>query len=445
MVSTRNPEALLAAAIDEMLQRLTAVRRLLVAYSGGRDSHTLLALLAKHRQGLPLHAIHIHHGLQAQADSWQQHCQDVCQALAVELTVCPVNARPQQGEGPEAAARAARYQALGGQLQKGDCLLTAHHQNDQAETMLLQLLRGCGPEGLAAMPFSKALGKGRQVRPWLAIERSQIEACARQWGLQWIDDPSNDNTDLGRNFLRQQIIPQLQRHWPSMNRTLARNAVFFAEASELLESQAESDWQVCREGAERLSIASLRELPEARQRGLLRYWCRQRHIAPPASRHLQRILTDLLDARSDGQPRVDWPGGEVLAWRGHLYARRRRPRHEACPCIPWSPASQPRLPLPTGGTLSLQTTEQGGLDASLLQGQAISISFRQGGERITLAGQPHHRRLKSLLHDADIPPWQRAEIPLLYIGDELAAIAGIGVAKAFAAKGAGLTLVVSTD
>ncbi len=436
MASSRRPEALLDEAIDALLEDHGDARRLLVAYSGGRDSHVLLHRLAKRRPDIPgaLVAIHIDHGLHPDSRDWSRHCRRVCDALGIGLTILDVDARPRRGQGPEAAAREARYQALAGCLEAGDCLLTGHHRDDQAETVLLQLLRGSGPAGLAAMPPLGPLGRGRHVRPLLSVDRETIDHYARAEGLVWIDDPGNETRDYARNYLRHEVMPRIAAYWPAVGRTLARSARHCADTLDIVAAQADADWRCCRREHGSLSIPALNGLGPARRRGLIRHWLARAGLSCPAEAHLGQIEQALDRGRCDGQACIDWPGTEVRIWRGRLHARPRR-RIAGAPKnvrLDWSPERTPALDLPAGGRLLARRAGAGrGLRWEVAA--RIEIRFRQGGECLRPAGRSQHRRLKSLLQEAAIPPWHRPGLPLLYQSGELVAIPGIGVAEGFTA------------
>ncbi|HSP01681.1 MAG TPA: tRNA lysidine(34) synthetase TilS, partial [Thioalkalivibrio sp.] len=261
--------------LHPFLQTLPPASRLVVAFSGGLDSHVLLhALAALCGEGFyELHAIHIHHGLNSQADAWADHCARVCRDLDVGLEVIAVNARAARGESPEAAARAARYQALASCMKEGDGLLTAHHRRDQAETLLLQLLRGAGSAGLAAMPRWQPLGSGWHGRPLLDVSREAIEDYARERDLHWIEDNSNLDARFDRNLLRQQVMPLLRARWQGVDETLARAAAHQAEGLGLLGDLARQDLEQIRgELPGTLSVSELTGLRPARIRNVLRFW-----------------------------------------------------------------------------------------------------------------------------------------------------------------------------
>ncbi len=422
---------------DSLMSLLAAhpgLTRLLVAYSGGRDSHVLLHRLASEpdiSQRYRLQAVHINHGLQAAANDWAEHCARVCHSLGVEFGCLAIDARPRSGDSLEAAARTRRYQALAALLDAHSAVLTAHHQGDQAETVLLALLRGSGPQGLAAMPMSRALGQGWLLRPLLHYRSAELSRYARQHGLVWIEDPSNIDRHHPRNLLRQQIMPQLQTHWPGLEPTLSRVATHAAEASRLLDEQAAADLAELQTADHSLALQPLQHLSPARQRNVLRHWVHSCGLPPPSTRQLQQVLSELLPAAADRQPCVRWPGAELRRYRQRLYALAPQPRLPREP-TPWPDPCQP-LRLPNGDSLRWVPQAGNGLRPSTLT--ALCVRYRQGGERFHPHGRRHSQSLKKLLQEAHIPPWERQRWPLLYCGKRLAAVPGIGVAHDFAASG----------
>ncbi len=414
----------------------------LVAFSGGRDSHVLLYLMAqlRERNTTPLAAVHVHHGLQDAADTWCTHCEAVCRNLNIPIEIVRINAHPSIGQSPEDAARQARYAALAEGISPGGMLLTAHHQDDQAETVLLQLLRGSGPEGLSAMPICSEFSLGLHVRPLLDVSREEIEGCAQYLGLDWIEDTSNQDCAFDRNRLRHDIVPLLKAHWPAFSKTLARSARHCAEASVLIRAMAAEDLERCglAELPRTLSIESLNTLSGARQAQVLRLWVRKQRLQLPTSAHIEQIRSSVLTVDlAHHSPQVSWGNVMVRAWRGRLYLGDKRKLgdcelQDLAPIV-W-PIGVKTLLLPDIGCLKqIPANGVGVLRACLVQG-LITVRFRNGGERCRLPGEKHHRRLKQLLQDSDIPPWERARLPLIYIDDELAAVADRWVCAPFAAS-----------
>ncbi|MDY6978260.1 MAG: tRNA lysidine(34) synthetase TilS [Pseudomonadota bacterium] len=417
----------LAAHLLDQLTQMPAASRYRVAYSGGCDSHVLLQALAGLREQLaaPLEAIHINHRLSDQADDWAEHCRRICAALELPLAEVTVHAHPRLGESPEAAAREARYNAWRELLQAGEGLLLAQHQDDQAETLLLQLLRGSGPKGLAAMPPVIDFAAGWLGRPLLGQSRAALRRYAREQGLEWIEDPSNFDTDLDRNYLRHELLPVLQARWPSASLTLSRAARHQAEAGQLLEELAAQDYILCQsEHAECLRLAPLQALSPARQRNLLRYWLASvRQLPLPDSTHLNRILDEVLYAAPDAQPQVAWTGAQVRRYASELYALSTRPAPDCGDAgwHDWDPLRQPRLTL-AGRVLEAEPAVGQGLSRQQVEAHGLQVGFRQGGEWCRPAGRGHRHELKKLLQEWRVPPWQRAEIPLIRIDEEIAQV-----------------------
>jgi len=418
--------------LQAALSSLPVASRYRVAYSGGLDSHLLLAALVEVRDRLPgpIDALHVNHGLNPSASQWAEHCRQVCLDLDVALHSVTVDARPRRGESPEAAARRARYAMLAEFIEAGDCLLTAHHQDDQAETVLLQLLRGCGPHGLAAMPRRAAFSRGIHVRPLLGFTRAELHDFALQRGLRWVEDPSNFDTGLRRNMLRHEILPLLARHWPAYARTLTRDAVHQAEAAGMLDDLAAIDFECARgKNANVVSARALRELTPARQRNLLRYWLRRLGHARPNSVHVERILADVVLAAPDTAPCVTWGNVEVRRYRDAVIAMLPLPDHDSDWIVPWDLGGSLELPS-EGGRLTTSVTPDGGIRPSHLNA-SVSVRYRRGGERCRLAAGAHRQELKTLLQDWGVPPWLRDRVPLIYVGEQLAAVADLCVCAPF--------------
>jgi tRNA(Ile)-lysidine synthase len=419
------------------------IQRFLIAYSGGLDSHVLLHSLAKEQQDLgevQLLAVHINHGLSANADKWAAHCAEQCAQLGVAFKQLEIDARAEVGESPEAAAREGRYDIIASLMEEGDCLLTAHHQDDQAETLLLQLLRGAGPRGLAAMPAYARFAEGWHARPLLGFRREQLLAYAEEAGLSWVDDETNSDTRYERNFLRHDILPLLKNRYPALAATLSRSAGLCAEAAELLATVAREDLTAVQRDEQSLSVTALQMLGEVRSRNLLHQWCRDRGLPTPSAAQLQCVWQEVIGAAVDSEPVVSWPGAEARRFRDVLYIDQPLPAHDAAQCLPWD--GQQELAISPLGRLHAEPVVGQGIAQSALQGRQLTIRFRQGGEQLRPVGRDGHHSLKKLFQEAGIPPWQRERIPLLYADDELLAVAGLWVAQEAAARGdeSGLSL-----
>ncbi|MBS1199890.1 MAG: tRNA(Ile)-lysidine synthetase [Proteobacteria bacterium] len=317
--------------VDRLAERLAALApgypdvRLCVAFSGGMDSVALLHAareLAGHQPALSLRAVHVDHGLQPAAVQWADHCREHCRRLAVPLEVVELGLEVGKGESVEAEARHERYAALAARLAPGECLLTAHHADDQLETVLLQLFRGAGVAGLAAMPDAAPLGPGLHLRPLLDTARDELVAYATALGLEWIEDPMNAEGRYDRAFLRHVVLPAILARWPSVARTVGRSARHLGEAKRLLEALARLDGRPLVDGQGRLDIAGLRALPRERQVNVLRWWMAEQGLGTPSTARLESILRDVVPARPDAHPVVTWPTGEVRRYRGRLVAGR---------------------------------------------------------------------------------------------------------------------------
>jgi tRNA(Ile)-lysidine synthase len=399
--------------------------RFVIAYSGGLDSHVLLHLMQSCQ--LNCRAIYIEHGLQEASKPWAEHCAAVCAQLDIPFQSISVNAQADKGESPEASARAARYEALANQMQSGDVLLTAQHLQDQSETLFLQMLRTAGPAGLSAMPVSKAFAAGQHIRPLLSVDRTELEAYAALHQLQWIEDPTNEDQRYDRNFFRQSIFPLLKNRWPSINQTLANVCGLQAEAAELINDLAEMDAETLIDG-NTLIISHLLKLSPARQRNIIRYWLQRCQLDVPTAKRLKEILGSMLTAAGDKMPVVNWGDTEVRRFQGKLYAMKTLHAFDTNQSIEWH-AAQPLVLPQLQCEVSLVAAETG-LSADVIA-QSLTIRFRSGGERIKPIGRAHTMDLKKLMQEAAVPPWQRSRIPLIYLDDELIAVAGYWVAEGF--------------
>lgn len=398
----------------QLLQAPPSATAYCLAYSGGMDSTVLLHLAVAAR--LPnLSAIHIHHGLQASADDWAAQCQAQCAALCVPLQLVQVTVDAQHPQGPEAAARDARYAALQSSLPNGAVLLTAHHAGDQAETILLRLLRGTGVEGLAAMPVTTTLtSTGTTLwRPLLRISRTSLLRYAQQQGLQWIEDPHNVDPRFSRSWLRQQVMPALHARWPDADQQLARAAEHAADAASLLAGLAASLLTGLQQVDGGLPVPGLLALSAAERRLVLRYWLQAQALPPPFAGTLQQLETDVLSAGEIAMPLLRWPGGEFRRYREVLYAGATLQTVPESFSAGWDGLQPLTLPAELGVLRAPQ-----GLPA------AAEVRFACGGERIRPKGDAHHRSLKYLTQKALVPPWLRPRLPLLYVAGELVSVAG---------------------
>jgi len=405
--------------------------RFIVAYSGGIDSHVLLHLLASVPElKNKITAIYVHHGLQACADDWAVHCQQCAQALAVDFQAIKVNAKAKQGQSPEEAARNARYQAFKDIVQENDVLLFAQHRNDQLETVLLQLFRGAGLKGLSGMPENIVFSKGQLLRPLLDVSQDEIKQYANQHQLQWVEDPSNQDISFDRNFLRNEIIPLLEQRWPSLDKTVARVAGHCAEAqSELSASAKDKMLKLYDKETQSLSVLGLLEYEKKAQQWVLREWFAYQSLRMPSVKVLTAIFTDILHARPEANPVVQFGGYTVRRYRNNLYCVAEQLPVDFQQTFLWLDA-KPNLQLSNNGFLSAEPAAQG-INRALWKGGSVEVRYRQGGEKIALNNREGRHSLKKLFQESGILPWLRDRLPIIYIDGQIAAIADLWVAKEF--------------
>lgn len=404
-----------------------------VALSGGLDSTVLLTALARLRdEGVvaSIRAIHVNHGLHADAGDWARACGRVADRLGISCDQLAVDARHQPGDSPEAAARVARYRALAAALGEGEVLLTAHHADDQLEGILLQWLRGGGLRAVAGMARVVPFAAGWHARPLLDLTREEIHAWGRQAGLEWLEDPSNRDTRFDRNYLRQEVLPVLRRRWPAAARTVGRVARQAAEALEIESSLATTDLAAVVRGVA-LSLAALEVLPPARQKLVLRAWLRSLGLPVPSQRTLAAMRHDMREAAQDRVPTVDWPGARVYRYRGYLHATTREEVPVTIPEGDWSVGSAFELGGP--GSLELVAATGVGLRQEGLPA-VLQVAVRRGGETFRAAGSAHRRPLRKWLQERGILPWRRDQLPLVSVGGEIAAIGDFAYGGAHAAR-----------
>lgn len=390
--------------------------RVWIAVSGGIDSTVLLHLASGCFSGARIVAVHVNHGLHPDAGEWERFCQRVAARLGVAFRSLRVQV--EGGRGVEAAARDARYAALKPLLFPGDVLMTAHHSEDQAETVLLQMLRGGGPAGLAAMPQRMRFGAGSLLRPLLEVPRRQIELFAQRFNIEYMDDPDNDDPGRDRNYLRHQVAPQLSARWPAWQKTLSRVARHQAEACDLIRQLAEQRYRDCRRTDGTLSVECCRRLDDAEKKMVLRYWIQRARLPTPSEKQLAQLVGTFLSRQVGPGALVAWPGAEVRYYRGGLYALPPRVASDASlrgeHALRWAGGTDLALP-ELGVKLTwkqLRVRAPGLADAEFL-----SVRLRCGGERYAYPG--FHKKLKKVFQELGVPPWERDRIPLIYLDEEL--------------------------
>jgi tRNA(Ile)-lysidine synthase len=419
---------------------------LAVALSGGLDSMVLLHLahaFARAR-GLPLFAFHVHHGLSPNADAWRAHCAQAASELGVPFDALEVQVE-KGTSGIEATARKRRYAALGEMCRAHGVglLLTAHHLDDQAETVLLQLLRGSGPAGLSGMDAANRaptlLGDDQLVmaRPLLAVSRAALEALAQAEGVTWVDDESNLDARYARNALRHAVMPALAQAFPGFQQRVARAGRHMGSAQRLLDELADQDLAACLVD-DAIELGVLRGMSRDRVDNLLRRWFSIRRIAMPSTAWLEQMVAQLLTAREGAQLLVAHPDCEVRRHRDRLYlvprlpelAGMRDPDDEGvfvkhAQAFAWRGEASLAFP-DYGGVLHFDHADAG-FDAAWLRAQPLTIDFRKGGEKLKLAHNRPNRSLKHLYQAAGVPAWERTRLPIVSSGAELLFAAGLGM------------------
>jgi tRNA(Ile)-lysidine synthase len=434
-----SPETL-PAYLERFLDRYPPSPTYWVAYSGGLDSTVLLhcaAAIVAANPAFSIRAVHIHHGLHHEADAWAAHCQQTCDLLRIPLSVLTVDAARRPRQSPEETARTARYQAIESLVGPGDAVLLAQHRDDQAETVLLQLFRGSGLNGLAAMPAQAEFGHGTLLRPFLELTRADLQAYATLHHLNWVEDSSNADSAFDRNFLRQQVVPLLQSRWPGLSQTLARTARHCAEASELLTAEAQALLNDLLEpNGTAISTDRLAALDLKRQKLALRAWISTAGYRMPNTVVIERILREGLGAGPDRNPRVRWQDAQVCRHRGGLYVLPLLASVDNKTIRDWPPG-QDTLKLDGYGELTMIPSNQGGLCRERWERSRVEVRYRQGGERLRLPRRTGSHELKKLFQEVAMPTWIRERIPLVYLDNQLASVGGFWNSSDFAATEAG--------
>ena len=474
----------------ESLESMQPCDSVLAGFSGGLDSvvllHALHALQSQSRLPFTLRAVHVHHGLQVEASDWQAFCESFCEGLQIPLQTCEV--RVQIGEpgsvvGLENAARDARYRAFSGALQDKETLLLAHHLDDQLETFLLRLLRGAGPRGLSGIPQYRLLGNNALFRPLLNFSRTSLEDYARGEKLEWIEDASNRDIRFDRNYCRHELLPLIHKRWPGYRDSWSKSMTLLGEADELLSELAELDLAAVSEpsahkepsaseepsahkepsaneepsantelsahkepsankealASEKLvpgqspiiDIGRLLQLSEARRRNVLRFWLARLGVSELGWNRLQQLSHEVVAAGSKLSAVLSADGVLLQRYKNKLYALRDLELLENSQQLDWPGDEQSCLCLPGNGSLQVAASVSTGIRADLRP--ALQIRYRQGGESCQLTGRPT-KSLKKLLQENEVVPWLRNRLPLVYAGNELACIPGIGVAECFATQ-----------
>lgn len=404
-----------------------------LAISGGLDSMVLLHLFSEnlHRLQNRVEAVYVDHGLQAISRNWSDFCATQAQRLGIPFYSCGIDSTPGRNDSIENWARTRRYQLLTARLQDNDILFTAHHLDDQVETFFLQALRGTGTRGLAGMSSIRRIANGYHARPLLSFSRKELEAYAKDNNLEWVEDPSNTDNSHDRNYLRNVIMPLVASRWPAYRKTISRLIEHQSETRDLLQELAEEDLNSMLDDVRQgLDLEKLKLLSVARQKNLILQWARQQQLATPNMAHLLQICSDVVNSAVDASPCVNWADVECRRYRNRLYMNKTMVEHDADAVLEWDINHDLEI---NGETLSAILTRGKGISKQHMHNRTVSIRFRQGGERLCPAPGKQTKTLKQICQENGILPWCRERIPLVYLDDDLAAVAGVCVADQFSA------------
>ena len=426
----------LQADLQDTLSSYQEMTTCWIAYSGGMDScvllHALVGIKDKIKQRIG--ASHVNHGLHKHADQWEAECRAVCEQHAIQFRAFSATVRVDDGAGIEAAARAQRYALLAKLIESGDLLLTAHHANDQVETLLLNLMRGSGPDGLAGMPHCRTFAKGYLLRPLLRYPRAVLEQYAKATSLHWIEDDSNQSNQYDRNYLRNMVIPKLLTRWTGALKTMQRAMAHQANLKHLTDEIAQDDLcEVSGNHPCRINIALFAKLNCTRRKNVLRAWFKKNAMAMPYFKTLKAIDRQVMMGHKAATYtfHVVWQGAEIRGYRGKLYLMSPLPTHDPKTIMPWDTTDTITL---TGGVLSVLPDVGHGIKKSLIADRKLEIRYRQGGETINLQGRHHHHKLKKLFQAEGIPTWYRDRMPLIFCDGRLVAVADLWVDSQYAAS-----------
>jgi tRNA(Ile)-lysidine synthase len=424
--------------VDEAFVSLSGshkkIKSMTVALSGGIDSVVLLHLLhtIKTKHHFTLKATHVHHGLSQNADKWARFCEKLCAKLSAPLDIHYIQLPKKKSLGIEGEARQLRYEKLF--QSKSDLVVLAHHADDQAETFLLQLIRGAGVKGLSSMAYFDDTKK--LWRPLLKVSRSDIESYAKQHKLKWIEDESNLNIDFDRNFIRSKVLPILKNRFNHIIKVISRSSVHLAEAQNLLDDLAKLDLKSYLKSNKykyKLQVKTLNKLSHARAKNVLRYWLEMNDQSMPSKDLLDELLRQVLMAKKDSELKIHLSKDfEIRRYKDEIYIVKKNQNKLKNYEIIWKGESE--IILPNGQSLTFKKVRGKGINLKFMHDQKLKIRNRQGGEFFKPDSKRPTKRIKQLLQESDLPPWEREFLPLIFIGDELASVPNFGIDIQFQAK-----------
>jgi tRNA(Ile)-lysidine synthase len=428
------PTSLLSQySFTSILSSFPRAEKIWIACSGGMDSSVLLHLVHSNRDNIKqsLEVIHVNHGLQEKSVEWGEFCRNQCQDYGISFTQLDIEEAIPKGSSIEAWAREKRYALIAQVMNKNDILFTAHHQDDQVETFFLQALRGAGPRGLSSMPVFKNFVNGIHARPLLGFKRCELLSFAKDNELPWHEDLSNADTKYDRNYFRHNILPAIEQRWPAYRETISRLIGNQQDSKSLLNEIGLEDLKLALyENTQSLRLDVVKNLSAVRQKNLIFAWLQERQLKSPGSRHIEQIISDLINSKSDNTPCVNWQDVEIRRYRNLLYASNSMDEEVENIDYDWDIDT----PLKIMGETLIAKSEIGlGLSKEKIKNTKIIVRYRQGGEKIQPHNKSHSKTVKQLFQECGVLPWLRDRFPLIYVNGTLAVIPGLCVDKNYAA------------
>ncbi|MAS81299.1 MAG: tRNA lysidine(34) synthetase TilS [Legionellales bacterium] len=410
-------------SFDLILNTFPQTKKIWIACSGGMDSSVLLHLVFSHREkiGKSFGVIYVDHGIQRQSDEWGDFCRSQCDYYGLSFTQININEKVPKCSSVEAWARKKRYELIAQVMNKGDLLFTAHHQDDQVETFFLQALRGAGPRGLSSMPIYKDIANATHVRPLLNYCRSELKLYAEENRLSWQVDPSNMDTKFDRNYLRHSVIPVFEKRWSSYRKTILRSLEHQQECASLMREIGLEDFKNVSH-KKQLSLNLLRNFSVTRQKNIIFIWLQKLELESPNSKHINQIISDLINSKSDNENCVNWKNIEVRKYKKLLYAFRRKHKNIDSINLKWEIPSPLKI---MNETLIVKTEIGCGLSKKNIENKNISVQYRVGGEKLRLNNFSKSKTVKQLFQERGVLPWERDRFPMIYVNGMLVAIPGM--------------------
>lgn len=420
-------------SFSSLLKSFPQTEKIWIAYSGGMDSSVLLHLVHENISSIEqsLEVVYVNHGLHEKSNEWAEFCRRQCKDYGVTFTQLDIKEALPKGCSIEAWAREQRYSLLAEIMNDNDLLLTAHHQDDQVETFFIQALRGGGPRGLASMPLYKKTMKGIHVRPLLEFRHSELATYAKEHELSWHDDPSNAETRYDRNYLRHKVLSIVEQRWPAYRETISRLVSHQQDYKVLLDEIGREDLsRVLSADTFNLQVDQLRKLSVERQKNILFTWIQERQLEPPGSKHIKKIISDLITADNDNAPCVNWKDVELRRYRNGLYASKRLVMPIENNKYEWNILET----LIIEDEVLMASSESGtGVSKDKVKNKKVIVQYRQGGEKLKPHNKTHSKTVKQLFQERGVLPWLRDRFPLIYVDEELAVIPGLCIDKKYAA------------